>query len=128
MVDETETETETEKEDSAGGAPSLLQNIMLSSLTGGLTMVITNPLDTLRIRWQVTRRVETGNSIIAFARNIVTKEGVLAGLWLPAIQTNALLCSITVGVRLGLYPSIRDSMAELTGSKSSKVMFASGLV
>lgn len=53
---------------------------------------------------------------------------MLRGLWYPAICTNAVLCSITVGVRLGIYPTIRDGMTSATGSKGPSVVFSSGLI
>jgi hypothetical protein len=91
-------------------------------------MIITNPLDTLRIRWQVTSRAERGASVASFFARIVAHEGILTGLWFPAIWTNAALCSITVGIRLGCYPIIRDRITEATGSKGPAVMFGSGLI
>ena len=91
-------------------------------------MIITNPLDTVRIRWQVSQKAYTEKSVRSFGARVIAEEGLVTGLWLPAIGTNAAFCSIAVGIRLGLYPTIRDTICASIDSKSPGVMFASGLV
>ena len=100
-------------------------DLLAASSTGALVIALTNPLDCLKQRWQVSRGGAT--SIIAFTTSIVKGEGILSGLWLPGLATNCLACSISVGTRIGLYPSLRSAIAGEDQPKSGFGMFVSGL-
>lgn len=104
-------------------------NIGISSITGALNMIITNPLDTYRLRWQVLPVADRG-SAVDFIKAIGRQEGFINGLWRPAIATNAVLCSCTVGIRIGAYPTIRDALINATGTGADNptTMFAAGLL
>jgi hypothetical protein len=114
-------------------ANHLLRNLVASSSTGAIVMAFTNPLDTLKARWQVmpTGQLEVA-STTALARLVVREEGFVRGLWAPALGTNMLACSLAVGARLGFYPHIRDALCGRTDTgavvKQPARMFASGLM
>eukprot|EP00930_Biecheleria_cincta_P089081 TRINITY_DN78340_c0_g1_i1.p1 TRINITY_DN78340_c0_g1~~TRINITY_DN78340_c0_g1_i1.p1 ORF type:complete len:316 (+),score=32.47 TRINITY_DN78340_c0_g1_i1:75-1022(+) len=118
----------------------LLTNIALSAATGAINMFLTNPLDSLRIRWQcLTSNSGTLGtskvlpcSVLAYTRDIRATDGIWRGLWLPGLAPNCLGCACSVGVRLGFYPTIRDALCPTgdnqTSAKRSGAMLASGLV
>lgn len=113
----------------------LARNLVASSSTGAIVMAVTNPLDTLKARWQVVPTAgQAGGprSTSALARIIVREEGFVRGLWAPALGTNMLACSLAVGARLGFYPFIRDALCGRTDTgavqKQPTRMFASGLI
>ena len=117
----------------ANDAPKVMTlgvNIVISSLTGSLNMIITNPLDTYRLRWQVQPVEQRSVSTWQFLRAISQQEGLVHGLWRPAIATNAVMCAITVGTRLGVYPSIRDRLNLATGTSKDNptAVFGAGLL
>ena len=113
----------------------LARNLVASSSTGAIVMAVTNPLDTLKARWQVVPtpgQAGGPRSTSALARIIVREEGFVRGLWAPALGTNMLACSLGVGARLGFYPFIRDALCGRTDTgavqKQPTRMFASGLI
>ena len=102
--------------------PGSRGEIGASCFTGAAVIAITNPLDCLKQRWQVEPR---GPTLASFTRKIVITEGLVTGLWKPGIASNVCACTISVGTRLGLYPKLRDSVAQQQRSGIS--MFLSGL-
>lgn len=100
----------------------LLSNLFASTGTGMTTILLTNAIDTAKVRWQV-HGVHSGSSLGGFVGGIIKKEGLWTGLWRPALPANMVGMGISVGMRYGLYPSVRDTVgaakAALTGSKGS---------
>jgi hypothetical protein len=82
--------------------PPMARSIAISIAVGTF-----NPLDTLRIRWQVTSAASTGaadlhgSSCMNFGRKIVTQEGLLKGLWTPGLGANMTSFFICGGFRQG---------------------------
>ena len=97
-----------------------------SCFTGAATMMLTNPLDCLKQRWQVAP-MQSQRSLGAFTREILLSEGIFTGLWFPGLTTNVMACSISVGVRLGFYPMLRDALRP-DQQRSGFSMFTSGLL
>ena len=98
-------------------------NVGASCITGATVIAITNPLDCLKQRWQVS---QASGSILGFTRDLIRAEGLFRGLWLPGMFTNCMACTISVGTRIGLYPQLRDRLSLSTGH-GTKSMFISGL-
>ena len=78
-------------------------NIGASCLTGSAVIALTNPLDCLKSRYQVAP--QSGGGVAAFARALVAGDGLWRGLWRPGLATNVCACTISVGTRIGLYPT-----------------------
>eukprot|EP00441_Pelagodinium_beii_P033565 CAMPEP_0197630544 /NCGR_PEP_ID=MMETSP1338-20131121/7991_1 /TAXON_ID=43686 ORGANISM="Pelagodinium beii, Strain RCC1491" /NCGR_SAMPLE_ID=MMETSP1338 /ASSEMBLY_ACC=CAM_ASM_000754 /LENGTH=298 /DNA_ID=CAMNT_0043201779 /DNA_START=161 /DNA_END=1054 /DNA_ORIENTATION=- len=91
-------------------------------------MTFTNPLDTLRCRWQVGPREQ---SFARFVGTVVREEGLWTGLWRPGLPPNVLAMAMAIGGRNGFYPSMRDGMGVLLGSQEKvgpRGMFVAGLL
>ena len=99
-------------------------NVGASCFAGAAVIGLTNPLDCLKQRWQVAR---TALPSFAFVKEIVATEGLFRGLWRPGLVTNCLACTISVGTRIGLYPSLRDKLTVMTSEPTRTSMFISGL-
>lgn len=99
----------------------LYKNIIASSTTVGLSVGIFNPLDSLRIRWQVSKNSNFNN----FLTNIFVKEGLKNGLWKPGFSSNVIASSISRGIGMGLYPYFRD---KISYTKTTTSMFSAGLI
>lgn len=104
-------------------------NGVAGGASAGTAVMIFNPLDTLRIRWQVTPRgAET--SMYSFGREIIRNEGLMRGLWRPAILTNGVSIFISSSIRMGIYPKFRQMWMDLFGAdeKNALHMMAAGMV
>jgi len=91
-------------------------------------MLITNPLDTMRCRWQVD--AVAGTRLRSWVAKVMAEEGLWRGLWRPGLLPNVIAMSIAVGGRNGFYPLYRDSIGSMYG-RNEKVgptgMFLAGL-
>lgn len=54
----------------------------------------------------------------AFTLQIVKAEGLWRGLWLPGLLANMGAVGLSQGLRIGLYPAVRDG---ISSAKSSTV-------
>jgi len=76
------------------------RNMLSSGLAGGVGMLHFNPLDCLRVRWQVsTEDARKAGTITRFAREIVAREGFWLGLWSPALGCNMAAVTICNSLR-----------------------------
>ena len=123
-----------------------VKNGLAGGSSAALCVTIFNPLDTLKVRWQMLpagEQARMGNSPRTMFLNIVRnasadpREGLLRGLWTPGVLANGCSILISTSVRMGLYPIFRDFAVEQTGRRSSSSgggsknaghMFFSGLV
>lgn len=113
----------------------LAPNLVAGTLTGMTTITLTNPLDTLKCRWQVLPPVPQ-QELWTFASTITSQEGLWTGLWRPGLPPNVMAMGCSVGLRYGLYPSVRDGIGWMTtvgrrepdGKVGPVGMFAAGLL
>jgi len=96
-------------------------NMAAAGSVGSLCVGALNPLDTVRIRWQVGQR-GSSSSIYSFFSQVVAKEGLWRGLWKPGCSANmAAICGST-GFRIGVYPTLRESIATLVGTNKNPLV------
>ena len=69
------------------GSLDVAVNLLSSGMTGGVAAALFNPLDCLKVRWQVTPP-GTAASMRAFAAQVVRSEGLWRGLWAPGLSAN----------------------------------------
>lgn len=102
-----------------------------AGMSAYLTAGLMNPLDCLRIRWQilpVSHSMASGG-IVGFASHIVRTEGFVRGLWRPGVFANATGMGITASLRLGFYEDVRDALAgDQKDEKHSIHMILSGII
>lgn len=106
----------------------LRANLIASAATGGTIMLFTNPLDTLRCRWQVSG--SAGQTLRGFSRSVVGTEGLWTGFWRPGLPANMLAMAIAIGGRNGFYPLFRDGFGTVVGGTEKvgpRGMFVGGL-
>jgi len=95
----------------------LARNCIAAAIAGFIQPALFNPLDCLRVRWQVAV-TSSGNgnaSLVEFAQAIVQREGFLRGLYLPGQPWNCFAVALSQGLRLGLYPTVRDGLIGANG-------------
>lgn len=91
-----------------------------------LAVGIFNPLDCLKIRWQVTPKDAYAN-ILEFSKDVIRREGLFRGLWFPGCVANSSSILMSSTTRMGLYPVFRDAIVG-DGEKKKTHMFAAGLL
>lgn len=105
-------------------------NFTVAFISSACGTTVMNPIETTMIRYQVTPNAKIG--ILDFGKNIIKTEGLMRGLWAPGIFAHG--CGIGIGAigRIGLYPTIRDTMLKIWGApegqKPYSAMVAAGFV
>lgn len=111
------------------------KNAAAAAISAGFSAGCVSPMDTLRVRWQVTS--STQPSFRGFAHAIVYgREGVVRGLLLPGLRWNIGAIASCSGIRFAIYPHVRDVLsnvlhADVSGGMAGKtpaVMATSGFV
>lgn len=115
----------------ASASNELTRNVAAASVAGACQPVLFNPLDTLRIRWQTAASVAVsagaeGGGMLPFTLQILRSEGVWRGLYRPGLLFNLIGVAHSQGLRMGLYPTVRDKLVE-PGGASPAAMAASGM-
>jgi len=122
----------------------LLVNCLCAGTAAAVATGLFNPLDTLRVRWQMIPVVGASSvsgcavasasltasatsSIARFGGAIIAAEGLVAGLWRPGCAATMLSMATSCSVRMGSYPFVRDWVAGRQG-KTPTIMFGTGLV
>uniref|UniRef100_A0A7S2BD50 Mitochondrial carrier protein n=1 Tax=Florenciella parvula TaxID=236787 RepID=A0A7S2BD50_9STRA len=93
----------------AGG--EFLLNLGAMGASSGLSMAFLNPLDTLRLRWQVASSSSAGAGLFPFGRRIVALEGAFRGLVRPGLGANVLSVGACNALKYASYPVIRDALS-----------------
>ena len=88
----------------------VLVNLLASGVSGGIGAALTNPLEVLKVRFQVSPP-GGGVTMRAFARDVVAAEGAWRGLCTPGLSANAWFIGVSSVGRVGLYPYARDAFA-----------------
>mmetsp|Transcript_15703 Transcript_15703/g.22771 ORF Transcript_15703/g.22771 Transcript_15703/m.22771 type:complete len:209 (-) Transcript_15703:42-668(-) len=97
-----------------------------AGIAAATSSAIYNPLDSLRVRWQVSgTSAASEQSIISFGSRIIQEEGLFNGLWRPGIGVNMIGMSLSGAIRLGCYEMIRNSFE---GEKQVWHIVSAGLI
>mmetsp|Transcript_24130 Transcript_24130/g.39940 ORF Transcript_24130/g.39940 Transcript_24130/m.39940 type:complete len:357 (-) Transcript_24130:73-1143(-) len=111
-----------------------MRHFLAAGVASAVASAAFNPLDCLRVRWQLQSSSTTETSIIAFGRRIVREEGLAQGLWRPGVGANMIGMGVASSLRFGYYETIRNSLASsnTTNNKQKKKeswhMVVAGLV
>ena len=98
----------------------LARNGLAGSIAISVAVGSFNPLDTLRIRWQVAPQ-SSSISLVQYAQQIVKIEGLVKGLWTPGLGANMASFFVCGGLRQGFYPFFRDSLVVILGQEEKSV-------
>ena len=86
--------------------PLLLPKRMACSISAGMIAAFaTNPTETLRVRYQVLSGSST--TLGQLGKQIVRKEGLIRGLWIPGCTGWMASFGGAFGVRMGIYEYVR---------------------
>jgi len=107
----------------------LAYNTAAASVAGAIQITIFNPLDCLRIRWQASTGTAAAKQMTfaSFAQSIVREEGWWRGLHSVGLGLNQLAVGLSQGLRIGLYPTVRDAIL-VPGTLNPTAMAVAGLI
>ena len=94
----------------------------------GIAALITNPVEILRVRFQLEPPATRPPSVFTFARDLVKQEGFVKGFMQPGVL--AWMCSMGVAFsfRMVMYEPLRESIERATNSKPTPATaFVAGL-
>lgn len=98
-------------------------------MAAALSSSIYNPLDCLKVRWQVLpTTATTETSLASFGYKIVTTEGLVNGLWKPGLCANAIGMGLSSGIRFACYAPLRNALVGNDEKKSYEHMVIAGLI
>ena len=95
-----------------------------AAASAAIAAAATNPLETLRVKWQVLRPSET--SVLSFAARVVRSEGFANGLALPGVVSWMVAMGGAFGGRMIFYEPVRTALEGVAGS-SPAIASAAGL-
>ncbi|KAJ1622850.1 mitochondrial carrier domain-containing protein [Pavlovales sp. CCMP2436] len=103
--------------------------LMAGTVSAAITLA-TNPLDCLRVRWQVTQQADAGPGLWSYARRVIAQEGFLSGLYRPGLGANMASVFVCTGIRVGIYKSVCDALLFASGSseRDGGTMATAGLL
>lgn len=108
---------------------------LCAGTAASISSFLYNPLDCLRIRWQVApHAADTSGGLLQYGSQIVRSEGLVAGLWRPGLAANVSGMFFSAAIRFSSYEHVRDgfvSQYSVDGSETSKHgghMVAAGLL
>lgn len=105
----------------------LTLNFMAAGMAAALSSSMYNPLDCLKVRWQVTTTANAEASLLSFGYKIVRTEGLVNGLWKPGLGAQAWGMGLSSGIRFGCYEPFRNALVGDDGEKSYEHMLWAGL-
>ena len=106
----------------------MCKNMFATGFCISTAVVVFNPLDCLRIRWQVVDRSVSTTTMTGFARHIINREGLIRGLWAPGLGSNAVGAAMARGIGMGCYPAVRELVVGNDGEKNAATMFLAGII
>ena len=101
------------------------------SVTAGLVSgFVTNPTETIRVRWQVLSMTKTAGEpgLLHFAKRIIKTEGLIRGLWIPGCSGWMAGFGGSFGLRMGVYEPVQCGIESCTGlARGPQTAFMAGL-
>lgn len=93
-----------------GDLPTM-RHFLAAGVASAVASAAFNPLDCLRVRWQLQGGGSTTEqTILAFGQRIVREEGLAKGLWRPGVGANMVGMGVASSIRFGYYETIRNSL------------------
>lgn len=104
-------------------------NFMAAGMAAAISSSMYNPLDCLKVRWQVTTTTAAASeaSLISFGYKIIRTEGLINGLWKPGVGAQAWGMGLSSGIRFACYEPFRDALVGDEEKKSYQHMVLAGL-
>lgn len=119
----------------ASPSPRVL-NCIAAGTAAAISIAAYNPLDCLRVRWQVaaaspvhSSAAVTSSGLISFGQQIVRTEGIWQGLWKPGLGANVMGMAGSSAIRFGYYETVRNALCDKKENKKDVgSMFIAGLL
>ena len=116
---------------SGGPQPSFvtLRRFGCAGLAGGLGAALTNPVEILRVRFQVESLETRPASIFSFAKRMLHEEGFVGGFARPGLTAWMAAMGFAFSGRMAVYEPLREGIEAAVGCKGGTpaTAFAAGL-
>mmetsp|Transcript_2745 Transcript_2745/g.5776 ORF Transcript_2745/g.5776 Transcript_2745/m.5776 type:complete len:344 (-) Transcript_2745:84-1115(-) len=85
---------------------------LCAGTAASISSFLYNPLDCLRIRWQVAPNAvtDTSGGLLRYGSHIVRSEGLVSGLWRPGLAANVSGMFLSAAIRFSSYEHVRDGL------------------
>ena len=93
-----------------------------AAAAAAIAAAATNPVETLRVKWQVLKPAE--KSVLAFATRLAEREGFARGLALPGLGAWMVAMGGAFGGRMVLYEPVRVGLEGVAGSSPATASVA----
>lgn len=100
------------------------QEVLTSGAGAAVTDTIFNPLEVVKVRLQLQLAREAPPESMAAAARSLWRVGGLSALWLPGLAPTWARSFCFTGLRVGLYPSTRDLVAQVRGEPAGSTSVA----
>merc|ERR1719167_172770 len=103
------------------GLAVLLKRMSCSMTAGLIAGAATNPVECVRVRWQVmalspgSSSATTSGGLLRFAADIIRREGLVGGLWRPGCLGWMASFGGAFGIRMGIYERVRLGLERAAG-------------
>lgn len=107
------------------------RNCVAAGIAGFIQPMIFNALDTIRLRYQTAAAGPANDGGLSkFVSRTIAREGIIRGFYLPGLLQNMSGVCLSQGLRIGIYPTVRDSLGKAVGAegKSAGTMAFAGLL
>ena len=78
-------------------------NAVLGGMTAAGASAVLNPIDTLKVRLQALDVGASRASVGAHAARIISREGLVRGLWVPGLGPNMAFLGAMSSLKFGIY-------------------------
>lgn len=98
-----------------------LHYFLAAGISAAFSSALYNPLDCLRVRWQVAPKSDpkVGQGLFRYGLDIVKNEGLYHGLWKPGLGANAAGMGMSAAIRFGYYETVRDALINMASSSKT---------
>ena len=104
-----------------------LRRLSCAGASAALAAALTNPIEIIRVRFQLEPKVTRPPSVFAFSRLLIRDEGFVRGLMQPGLFAWMASMGFAFSFRMALYEPLRETLEAATGSSTPATAFAAGL-
>ena len=104
-----------------------LRRLGCAGASAAIAAAVTNPIEIIRVRFQLEPQATRPPSVFTFAKSIVSSEGLVRGLMQPGIVAWMMSMGTAFSCRMVLYEPLREMIEAAVGGSSPASAFAAGL-
>ena len=92
-----------------------LRRLSCAGASAAIAAAVTNPIEIIRVRFQLEPQATRPPSVFTFARSIVRDEGLVRGLMQPGVAAWMAAMGVAFSCRMALYEPLRETIEAAVG-------------